>query len=315
MELGARLGLQPTEVEEALVDANGDWSQATAVLSQAAAAAREAAADAAAVEGAWHPQPAAPVASTATEDDNYGWGPGLGESVQAAQDEWEAVPPGSEWDTSPRPPGAGAAFRASNSAPEVDSYGWPIEPEQQPAAAHAASHGGGGAAVDDHGWSFEEAPAASASFGFSDARPGQQAGASRQHSSASGGWGGQGEASETAGACGWGEAGTSAEAAAEAAAAAYQPAPAGYAPAPAVSQQPTLQHLPPHMLAQHAAQAAATAQPGLSPHAPEWNPAPAAPPAPPAPAAQLAAVYFAPVVQAPLPPLALGGQPAYQPAY
>lgn len=81
LELGARLGLPPTEVEETLMDAEGDWHQAAAVLCSAAAAQREAAAAAAAAAPGWHMQ-AGP--ATATEGDNYGWGEWAGEPVQPA---------------------------------------------------------------------------------------------------------------------------------------------------------------------------------------------------------------------------------------
>ncbi|PRW59389.1 E3 ubiquitin- ligase HOS1 [Chlorella sorokiniana] len=177
LDLGARLGLPPTEVEEALMDAEGDWRQAAAVLSSAAAVQREAVAAAAVAPrhrgaaaggpstatkgdnygwGEWAEEPAQPAvlpraaAATAVEGDNYGWGPGpqdYAHATQAAAIEegvWEAVPPGSEWDTSPRPPDAQPAAPQQGSysgGRAVDSYGWLIEQEQPPPAAQAVAHG------------------------------------------------------------------------------------------------------------------------------------------------------------------------------
>ena len=218
---------------------------------------------------------------------------------------WEAAPPGSEWDTSARQAGArpAAPRQASyghGSSPAKDSYGWPIEPEQpEPAPAPAADSG----YSDNSGWD-----------GQAD----------------NSGWDGQAAGtydSPAADADGWGEEGGSVTAA-PMLAPTYQPEPTHYTAAPATAPQPSLQHLPPHMVAQQAAggttpQPAAAAHPpaaaALSPFAAEYHPSgaatsavPLAPPAYAAPASQPAPAHSAPAPQAPPLPHPPGGWPASQ---
>ena len=210
------------------------------------------------------------------------------------------MPPGSEWDTSPRPAGArpAAPRQASyghESSHAVDSYGWPIEPEQPAPAPAPIAHGGygGSSGWDDRAPGAYDSPAAEAD--------------------------------------GWGEEGGSVTAA-PMLAPTYQPEPAHYTAAPATAPQPSLQHLPPHMymVAQQAAgpggttpQPAAAAHlpaaPALSPFAAEYHPSGAAtpaariaPPAYAAPASQPAPAHSAPAPQAPPLPHPPGGWPASQ---
>lgn len=257
-----------------------------------------------------------------------GWGPGPADYAHATQaaaeevEEWEAVPPGSEWDTSPgldahhavHSYGSSHAAHGYSASQAVDSYSLSqvVHSYRPRPAVHTY---GSSQAVDSYGWPAEpEYQPQANSYGW-----GEASGTSTV-----------GPAQSQAGSYGWGEEGGSSSAAAEAAPV-YQPEIVSYTPAPVAAQEASFHHLPPHLLARQAQQAAgggaalpaavAHSAAALSPFAAEYYPsgAPAtqpargyAAPAHAAPTAQRAPAHSAPAPQAPPLPHPAGGPPAYQ---